>query len=63
MKNGIPVVANPQGPCDFTEYGHYVVLCGIDNNGNISVNDPNGNHYNMSKSIIIILWRDCLFEE
>ena len=50
MKNGIPVVANPQGPCDFTEHGHYVVLCGIDNNGNISVNDPNGNHYNMSKS-------------
>lgn len=50
LKNGIPVVANPQGPCDFTEHGHYVVLCGIDNNGNISVNDPNGNHYNMSKS-------------
>ena len=50
LKKGIPVVANPQGPCDFTSGGHYIVLCGITSDGNIRVNDPNGNHYEMSKS-------------
>lgn len=50
LKNGIAVIANPQGPCDFTGGGHYIVLCGITSDGRIRVNDPNGNHYEMSKT-------------
>lgn len=40
VKNNIPVVANPQGPCDFTQNGHYIVLCGIKDD-KFLVNDPN----------------------
>lgn len=37
---GHPVMANV-GPGDFTTYGHYIVLTGIDENGRVTVNDPN----------------------
>lgn len=47
LGRGIPVVANPHGPCDFTQGGHYIVLCGI-NGDEITVNDPS--HYSMCKS-------------
>ena len=50
LRSGIPVVANPHGPCDFTQGGHYIVLCGIDANNNISVNDPNGANYQKCRS-------------
>ncbi|MGM9936400.1 MAG: C39 family peptidase [Candidatus Ornithomonoglobus sp.] len=50
LNNGIPVIANPQGPCDFTSGGHYIVLCKINGSNQISVNDPNGNHYSMCSS-------------
>ncbi len=50
LKQGIPVIANPHGPCDFTSGGHYIVLCGINGSNQIKVNDPNGNHYEMSRT-------------
>jgi len=40
LKNGIPVIAH-MGPGLFTEYGHYIVLRGVTENGKILVNDPN----------------------
>lgn len=50
LQSGIPVIANPHGPCDFTGGGHFIVLCGIKADGSIIVNDPNGNHYNMCQN-------------
>lgn len=40
LRAGRPVMVNV-GPGDFTSYGHYIVLTGIDENGKIKVNDPN----------------------
>lgn len=37
---GRPVLVNV-GPGDFTTYGHYIVLTGVAENGEITVNDPN----------------------
>ena len=50
LKQGIPVVANPHGPCDFTAGGHYIVLCGINGSNQIMVNDPNGKNYEMCRT-------------
>lgn len=40
LKAGRPVICH-LGECKFTFSGHYIVLTGIDENGHISVNDPN----------------------
>lgn len=40
LEAGHPVIANV-GPGDFTSGGHYIVLTGLDGNGDIIVNDPN----------------------
>ena len=40
LSSGTPVICI-MGPGDFTEHGHYIVLTGIDAEGNITVNDPN----------------------
>jgi len=40
LKEGKPVICS-QGPGLFTSEGHIIVLRGIDENGNILVNDPN----------------------
>lgn len=40
LSSGTPIVCI-MGPGDFTEHGHYLVLTGIDADGNITLNDPN----------------------
>lgn len=40
LAQGIPIVCI-MGPGDFTDQGHYLVLTGIDADGNITLNDPN----------------------
>ena len=37
---GTPIICI-MGPGDFTEHGHYIVLTGVDADGNIRLNDPN----------------------
>ena len=40
LRRGRPVISY-QGPGIFTQHGHFIVLKGIDKNGNIHVNNPN----------------------
>lgn len=40
LEAGKPVICSVM-PGDFTDYGHFIVLTGIDENGKIKVNDPN----------------------
>jgi hypothetical protein len=40
LKVGVPMIAI-MGPGDFTTQGHFIVLCGADENGNVIVHDPN----------------------
>lgn len=40
LKSGHPVIAH-MGPGIFTNYGHYIVLKGVTDDGKILVNDPN----------------------
>lgn len=40
LQEGHPIICS-MGPGDFTSAGHFIVLCGIDNNGKIIVHDPN----------------------
>ena len=40
LSAGTPIICI-MGPGDFTEHGHYLVLTGIDDAGNITLNDPN----------------------
>ncbi|MCR4956361.1 MAG: C39 family peptidase [Lachnospiraceae bacterium] len=40
LKNGVPMIAI-LGPGDFTTEGHFIVLCGVDQNGKVIVHDPN----------------------
>ncbi|MBQ8974102.1 MAG: C39 family peptidase [Oscillospiraceae bacterium] len=40
LRVGNPVICI-MGPGDFTEGGHFIVLAGADDEGNITVNDPN----------------------
>ena len=40
LAQGIPIVCI-MGPGDFTDQGHYLILTGIDADGNITLNDPN----------------------
>lgn len=39
LKKGEPIIAT-MGPGTFTNQGHYIVLTGVDKDGNIIVNDP-----------------------
>lgn len=41
LRQGIPVVA-AHDPGMFTDYGHFLVYSGIDENGRVMINDPNG---------------------
>jgi len=41
LQKGIPVVA-AHDPGMFTDYGHFLVYSGIDANGRVMINDPNG---------------------
>ena len=55
LANNIPVIAS-MGPGYFTQKGHYIVLSGIDSNGNLLVNDPSstdrtGKAWNMASSL------------
>ena len=43
LQDGRPVISY-QGPGLFTSGGHFIVLTGVDENGKIHVNDPNGSH-------------------
>ena len=43
-------------PGDFTKTGHFIVLTGIDNNGQVIINDPNspkksGRHWDVSSLV------------
>ena len=40
LSNGRPLICS-MGPGDFTEQGHFIVLCGLNEEGLILVNDPN----------------------
>ena len=40
LRSGIPLICSMY-PGDFTYTGHFIVLTGIDENGAITVNDPN----------------------
>ncbi|MBD5135891.1 MAG: hypothetical protein HDT39_08015 [Lachnospiraceae bacterium] len=40
LESGRPIICI-MGPGDFTTEGHFIVLCSIDDNGNVKVNDPN----------------------
>ncbi len=40
LENGIPIICS-MGPGDFTSSGHFIVLTGVDENGQIIVCDPN----------------------
>lgn len=40
LQAGRPVICS-MAPGDFTDYGHFIVLTGIDEDGKIMVNDPN----------------------
>ena len=39
LAQGYPVIVNV-GPGDFTTAGHFIVACGLDENGKVIVNDP-----------------------
>ena len=40
LEEGSPIICI-MGPGDFTTSGHFIVLTGVDSNGEILVNDPN----------------------
>ena len=40
LREGHPIICNV-GPGDFTKVGHYILLAGVDDDGNIIVHDPN----------------------
>lgn len=40
LEEGYPIICI-MGPGDFTTTGHFIVLCGVDGQGNIKVRDPN----------------------
>lgn len=40
LESGRPIICI-MGPGDFTTEGHFIVLCSIDDSGNVKVNDPN----------------------
>ena len=40
LESGEPVIC-AMGPGDFTYSGHFIVLCDIDSDGNITIHDPN----------------------
>ncbi|MCD8051077.1 MAG: C39 family peptidase [Clostridiales bacterium] len=40
LGEGTPIICS-MGPGDFTSSGHFVVLTGVDDDGNVIVNDPN----------------------
>lgn len=40
LENGHPIICSVT-PGDFTTTGHFIVLCGLDGNGNALVHDPN----------------------
>lgn len=40
LKAGHPMICS-MGPGDFTEQGHFIVLCGISDDGKVILNDPN----------------------
>jgi hypothetical protein len=48
LNNGGSVImrAGTEGKNIFTDYGHYVVIVGVDKNGEFIVNDPNKRNYN-----------------
>lgn len=48
LNSGNPIICS-MGPGDFTTTGHFIVLAGTDNNGNVIVNDPNSKE-NSSKA-------------
>ena len=45
IQNGIPVICSMR-PGNFTQFGHFVVITGIDKNGNVYINDP----YNLTRT-------------
>ena len=52
LREGNPVIVSVgAGPNHFTTNGHFIVLTGIDANGNVTVNDPNGAHDSYSANI------------
>ena len=46
LASGTPIIC-AMAPGDFTVHGHYLVLTGIDENGNIILNDPNSRRNSM----------------
>ncbi|MCC8074918.1 MAG: C39 family peptidase [Clostridiales bacterium] len=40
LGEGTPIICS-MGPGDFTSSGHFIVLTGVDDDGNVTVNDPN----------------------
>ncbi|MBE5901161.1 MAG: hypothetical protein E7280_04560 [Lachnospiraceae bacterium] len=40
LSQGVPMIAIV-GPGDFTTQGHFIVLCGVDQDGKVIVHDPN----------------------
>ena len=45
LENGYPVIAL-MNPGDFTNVGHFIVLSAIDNEGNVTIHDPNNGFNN-----------------
>ena len=41
LQNGFPIIAAMSPGGDFTNFGHFIVLTGIDDEGNVTIRDSN----------------------
>lgn len=58
LKNGRPIIIK-MGPGTFTRNGHYIVLRGLDAEGNVLVNDPNSSWRSTQSYSVELIDREC----